>query len=351
MNYIVFFLFQHIYGSKTWNDIAILSSHPVLGSAAQKIPDIAKASKSKNTLKIYDQYFAKFVKWCEVHGLVSLPAKESTVCVFLSNLLDKKSSVATLDAYFYSISWQHDLLMLNNPCVNKLVKFTFEGCRRILSKPVVKKQPVTPDILSRLVDHVCKDESLDLKDLRLCVMCILGFSGFLRFDELSSLKMKDLVFHDSHVSVFISKSKCDQLKMGNSVPISKTGNKLCPVSWLQKYISAAGLTYGSDEFLFTKVRYLKTTDKYILCDKDKPLSYTRTRKIFLEAIQAIGEDRSQFGLHSLRSGGASAAANSGDISDSRLLAKHGRWKSSVSLDGNVHYDLKNQLRVSKHLGI
>ena len=75
----------------------------------------------------------------------------------------------------------------------------------------------------------------------------------------------------------------------------------------------------------------------------KPLSYTRTREIFLEAIQSKGEDKSRFGLHSLRSGGASAAANSEKITDGKLLAKHGRWKSEASVDGYVHLSVETIL--------
>ena len=41
------------------------------------------------------------------------------------------------------------------------------------------------------------------------------------------------------------------------------------------------------------------------------LSYTRMRELLLEQLTAIGLDSQQFGLHSLRAGGATAAANAG----------------------------------------
>ena len=56
---------------------------------------------------------------------------------------------------------------------------------------------------------------------------------------------------------FIEHSKCDQLKSGNSVIVSKTDNMLCPVSLLKIYIAAAGLTLNSNEYLFRKIRFLK----------------------------------------------------------------------------------------------
>ena len=73
------------------------------------------------------------------------------------------------------------------------------------------------------------------------------------------------------------------------------------------------------------------------------------REIFREMLRAIGHNPDQFGLHSLRSGGATAAANSG-VAD-RLFKRHGRWKSELAKDGYVKDSLCNRLQVSKGLGL
>ena len=52
------------------------------------------------------------------------------------------------------------------------------------------------------------------------------------------------------------------------------------------------------------------------------MSYTRTRELVLGALSNIGLDKSQFGVHSLRAGGATAAASAG-IPD-RAFRRHGR---------------------------
>ena len=58
---------------------------------------------------------------------------------------------------------------------------------------------------------------------------------------------------------------------------------------------------------------------------------------------------SSYGLHSLRSGGASAVANAG-ISD-RLFKRHGRWKSDRAKDGYVKDNIISLLSVSRSLGL
>ena len=79
------------------------------------------------------------------------------------------------------------------------------------------------------------------------------------------------------------------------------------------------------------------------------VSYTRMRELVLEKLSAIGLDPKRFGLHSLRSGGASVAANVG-VPD-RMFKQHGRWRSENAKDGYVKDSLKDRLSVSQHLGL
>ena len=57
------------------------------------------------------------------------------------------------------------------------------------------------------------------------------------------------------------------------------------------------------------------------------------RELFLAKLKLLGFDTTKFSLHSLRSGGATAAANAG-VAD-RLFKRHGRWRSETAKDGYV----------------
>lgn len=80
----------------------------------------------------------------------------------------------------------------------------------------------------------------------------------------------------------------------------------------------------------------------------KGISYSRARELVQEAFQGI-TDVSKISLHSLRSGGASAAANAG-IPD-RLFKRHGRWSSETAKDVYVKDNLDSLLSVSRSLDI
>jgi hypothetical protein len=77
------------------------------------------------------------------------------------------------------------------------------------------------------------------------------------------------------------------------------------------------------------------------------LSYTRCREIFKECLQELGYDEKKYGLHSLRSGGATAAANNGNVTE-RQLKLHGRWKTDIAKDMYVHENVKNRPLVTQN---
>ena len=106
------------------------------------------------------------------------------------------------------------------------------------------------------------------------------------------------------------------------------------------------LSVGSHDRVFRAVTHTKEGERL---RKSGRLSYSRLRELLLERIALLGMDPRLFGMHSLRAGGATAAANAG-VPD-RLFKRHGRWKSKSAKDGYVKDSVVKRLSVSKSLGI
>lgn len=85
-----------------------------------------------------------------------------------------------------------------------------------------------------------------------------------------------------------------------------------------------------------------------MIQKDKPLSYTRSRECITARLREV-VGNANIGLHSLRAGGATCAANAG-VND-RCWKRHGRWKSENSKDRYVCDSLERRLSVSKALAL
>ncbi|XP_065939468.1 uncharacterized protein [Magallana gigas] len=169
--------------------------------------------------------------------------------------------------------------------------FSYTGQRRRVERMQEtshKKGSISPFHLFLLAEKYGNKNSC-LTDLRIITICLLGYSGFLRFLEIVNIRRSDISFQDQHVSIFIQKSITDKYNEGSHVCIAEMGTKTCPV-------------------------YKK-----------------------------------KFGLHSLRSGGATAAA-AARVND-RIFKKHGRWKSETAKDSYVRETLSEKLSVSSNLGI
>lgn len=143
-----------------------------------------------------------------------------------------------------------------------------------------------------------------LYNIRSVVICLLAFAAFLRFDEFAKLLQSDVKIENDMLKLFIQSSKTDQYRDGAWI-VASSRKATCPVAMMNCYLDRAGLSCDSPLFC----RLSKTKCGYK--PRSKGLSYSRLRV-------AIG-------THSLRSGGATAAANAG-VPD-RLVKRHGRWAS------------------------
>ena len=74
---------------------------------------------------------------------------------------------------------------------------------------------------------------------------------------------------------------------------------------------------------FRSLQFVNFNASYTL--RSTGISYNRSREVVLHAFSQLGYSTKLFGLHSLRSGCATTAANAG-VNDS-LFKRHGRWCS------------------------
>ena len=94
-----------------------------------------------------------------------------------------------------------------------------------MAKPVVKKIPINLEILAAMVRDT--NENPILANTRLTCACLLGFTGFLHFDELSKLQLTDLSIDAEKLTIQIRHSKTDQLRKGHELVISRSTADTC----------------------------------------------------------------------------------------------------------------------------
>ncbi|XP_053403301.1 integrase/recombinase xerD homolog [Mercenaria mercenaria] len=342
-----------LFKSNRWDDVMDKCSNPALPSwMFSEVKEAVLSSKEKSTVCQYKNCFSKFVSWCKKCKFSSLPASPVTVALYLVSVMQNTNtscSKSKLNSIFYAIKWAHLLNgEISNPSSDEWLKLCLEGCLRKVSKPLIKKEPITVEILSTLVNKFAS-ENCTLADLRLITLFVISFAGFLRISEALNLKACNIQFFDNYCSIKIEKSKTDIYRDGQHVVLARTGNITCPVTLLDRYFCAACLIKGSGQYLFRAVQFCSSTKQFVLRKANKPLSYSRVRELFIEKLNQLGLDHKLFGLHSFRSGGATFSANSG--TKDRLWKRHGRWRSETAKDGYIKDSLQDRLSVTLNLNL
>ena len=152
------------------------------------------------------------------------------------------------------------------------------------------------------------------------------------------MKESNVKFYEEHIEVFVESSKTDRFREGSWVPIARTYLDICPVSMLERYFQLTKISGNVDKFLF---RGLTSTKQGYRLRASGGITYSRVRELLLDKLKEVGLDPMEFGLHSLRAGGATAAANAG-VPDC-LFKRHGRWLSDNAKDGYIKDKLEDRL--------
>ena len=139
----------------------------------------------------------------------------------------------------------------------------------MLSKPIVKKEPVTATHLKELL-YIYGNPTNSLKNLRLLAICFTAYASFLRYDKLFNLRISDLKFYNDYVKIFIEKNKTDIYRQGFWVHIAKAFKRTCPLAILSNYVRQAKFTDGSDLFFFHALVFKRKSKHHILRKTNKP---------------------------------------------------------------------------------
>ena len=181
---------------------------------------------------------------------------------------------------------------------------------------------------------------MDLGEVQVAALFALGFFGFLRWDDLSRLTVDNLQIADTHLAIFLTQGKNDQFRNGSWVFIARSDISPCPVAVIEKFIKMC--RHDSNPRVFRRI--LKTKKRMEL--RKEPMSYSRANELIKQELRKERLDPGFYGIHSLRAGGASAAAAALRIPD-RLFQHQGGWRGEGSNNNYVQQSLESLLKVTK----
>ena len=260
-----------------------------------------KNSKANNTLRAYKSDFKDFGIFCSKHGLNSLPTEPKIVSLYLTHL-SKNSKISTLRRRLVSISMVHKLKGHYLDTKHPIIVENFMGIRRIKGSIQKGKKPILINHLKSIINVINEKKIDEIKKYRDKSLILIGFGGGFRRSELISIDYEDLEFVTEGLKITIKKSKTDQFGEGMTKGLPYfTNETYCPVFNLKKWLEISKIKSGPIFRGFSKGLLLK----------NKRLSDQSVVLLIKEYLNLAGIDNRNFAGHSLRSGFATVAAESG----------------------------------------
>ena len=261
-----------------------------------------KNSKANNTVRAYKSDFDDFRLFCVQNGFKSLPSNPKIVSLYLTYLSTKDIKMSTLKRRLVSIGVIHKLkghyLDTKHPSIIENVL----GIKRRKGSIQKGKKPLLINNLKEIINVIDQNKNDEIKKIRDRSIILIGFSGGFRRNEIVSLDYDDLDFVKEGLKIILKRSKTDQFGEGLVKGLPYFNNtKYCPVLTLKKWIEVSNINSGSLFRRFSKGSKLT----------DNRLTDQTVALLLKKYLKLAGIDSKNYSGHSLRSGFATSAAESG----------------------------------------
>jgi len=261
-----------------------------------------KSSKSENTIRAYKSDFNDFGLFCAQNGFKSLPTEPKIVSLYLTHLSTKDCKMSTLKRRLVSIGVIHKLKGYYLDTKHPSIIENILGIKRRKGSAQYGKKPLLISNLKLIINVIDQSKSEKINQLRDRSIILIGFSGGFRRNEIVSLNYDDLEFVSEGLKIILRKSKTDQFGEGSLKGLPYFDNpNYCPVISLQEWLNISKITSGPVFRRFSKGSKLS----------EKRLTDQTVALLIKKYLELAGMDSRNFSGHSLRSGFATSAAESG----------------------------------------
>ena len=261
-----------------------------------------KNSKADNTIRAYKSDFKDFNIFCFKNGFKALPAEPKIVSLYMTYLSSKNNKISTLKRRLVSIGVIHKLKGLYLDTKHPSIIENILGIKRRKGSFQKAKKPLLINNLKQVINIIDEQSKDDIKKFRDRSIILIGFSGGFRRNEIVSLDYDDLEFVQEGLKINLKKTKTDQFGEGTVKALPYfSNNQYCPVKSIKKWLEISKIDSGS---LFRRFSKGSKLTEHRLTDQTVAL-------LIKEYLELAGIESKNYSGHSLRSGFATSAAESG----------------------------------------
>ena len=278
-----------------------------------------RSSKAYNTVRAYKSDFKDFGLFCAQNGFNSLPTEPKIISLYLTYLSTKEAKMSTLKRRLVSIGVIHKLKGYYLDTKHPTIIENIMGIKRRKGSIQKGKKAISINSLRLIIDVIDQQNKEDIKKVRDRTIILIGFSGGFRRNELVSLDYDDLDFVPEGLKINIKRSKTDQFGEGSIKALPYFNNsQYCPVLSLKNWLNISKIT---SESLFRRFSKGSKLSKNRLTDQTVAL-------LIKEYLKLAGINSKNYSGHSLRSGFATSAAESG-VEERSIMAMTGHKSTEM----------------------
>jgi len=276
-------------------------------------------SKAINTVRAYKSDFNDFGIFCARNGFKSLPSNPKIVSLYLTHLSTKEAKMSTLKRRLVSIGVIHKLKGHYLDTKHPVIIENIMGIKRRKGSLQKAKKPILINSLKLIIDAIDQKNKQEIKKFRDRSIILIGFSGGFRRNEIVSLDYDDLDFVPEGLKINIKRSKTDQFGEGftKALPYFDS-SQYCPVISLKNWLNISKITSGP---IFR--RFLKGSKL-----SENRLTDQTVAILIKEYLNLAGINSKNYSGHSLRSGFATSAAESG-VEERNIMAMTGHKSTEM----------------------
>jgi site-specific recombinase XerD len=278
-----------------------------------------QSSKANNTVRAYKSDFNDFGIFCSQNGFKSLPSEPKIVSLYLTHLSIKDAKMSTLKRRLVSIGVIHKLKGYYLDTKHPAIIENIMGIKRRKGSIQKGKKPLLINSLKKIIDVIDQQNKEKIKKLRDRSIILIGFSGGFRRNEIVSLDYDDLDFVPEGVKISLRRSKTDQFGEGFTKALPYfDASQYCPVISLKNFLDLSKINSGPVFRRFVKGSKLS----------ENRLTDQTVALLIKEYLNLSGIDSKNYSGHSLRSGFATSAAESG-VEERSIMAMTGHKSSEM----------------------
>ena len=261
-----------------------------------------KNSKANNTIRAYRSDFQDFSLFCVQNGFKSLPSDPKIVSLYLTQLSSKDIKISTIKRRLVSIGVIHKIKGHYLDTKHPLIIENLMGIKRRKGSNQKGKKPLLVNNLKNIINVIDNQDRDNIKIFRDRTIILIGFAGGFRRNEIVSLDYEDLDFVKEGLKISIKRSKTDQFGEGLVKGLPYFDNsEYCPVVSTKNWIEISKIKSGP---LFRRFRKGSNLSEQRLTDQTVAL-------LVKKYLNLAGIESKNYSGHSLRSGFATSAAESG----------------------------------------